>query len=117
MSKKEFQDFVGVFFFQKQNSRYRKLKIIEREPFKRAELVIYINNLFFCFIFYNISCFMDKLQSLSHYIILYKSLTSPMVIDKDNTDDPWLYWHFHTIIDSHRGRSVLPGARIAAHEK
>lgn len=31
---------------------------------------------------------MDKLQSLSHYIILYKSLTSPMVIDKDNTDDP-----------------------------
>lgn len=88
MSKKEFQDFVGVFFFQKQNSRYRKLKIIEREPFKRAELVIYINNLFFCFIFYNISCFMDKLQSLSHYIILYKSLTSPMVIDKDNTDDP-----------------------------
>lgn len=40
-----------------------------------------------------------------------------MVIDKDNTDDPWLYWHFHTIIDSHRGRSVLPGARIAAHEK
>lgn len=51
MSKKEFQDFVGGFFFQKQNSRYRKLKIIEREPFKRAELVIYINNLFFCFIF------------------------------------------------------------------
>lgn len=44
MSKKEFQDFVGGFFFQKQNSRYRKLKIIEREPFKRAELVIYINN-------------------------------------------------------------------------